>query len=83
MKTKSLLERLSETYPHPKREILRQFPLHAIARELLVGPSYLSRVLNGREIASPALEKRINTLADQIQVEQAKANNSSKLRSIA
>lgn len=85
MKTKSLLERLSERHPHPKKEILRRFPRGTVARELGVTAAYLGNILNGNTAPSKSMDKKINVLADQIQAEQAKINkiNPSKLRSIA
>jgi transcriptional regulator with XRE-family HTH domain len=72
MKTKSLLERLSERHPHPKKEILGQFPRGAVARELGVDAAYLGNILNGNTPASIPMEKKINALADQVEAEQAK-----------
>lgn len=85
MKTKSLLERLSERHPHPKKEILGQFPRGAVARELGVTAAYLGNILNGNALANSSMNKKINDLADQIETEQAKLEEREpvKLRSIS
>lgn len=68
---KILLQRLLERQPHPKRDILGQFPRGNVARELGITPAYLGNILQGNTEPSEAINKKINTLADRIELAMA------------
>lgn len=64
---KTLLQRLLEKEPHPKRDILGKFPRGNVARELSITPAYLGNILNGNVEPSKAINKKINALAKEIE----------------
>jgi len=60
------LSELFERQPHHLTPVLNRFPRPGIAKRLGISPNFLSSILTGYNSPSPAMEKKMQTLVDQI-----------------
>lgn len=71
LKSMSILTELNAAPPRPTySDTLRQFPRRTVAQKIGINTTYLSNVLCGHVIPGPALDKKLQALADEVEAER-------------